>query len=1174
VLLSDKNASFTADELVAALNDDKASADLLNRLGQPVSSIRLLHRSPTAFELQLIAKNPDLPIAKLFRYVVLTYSTKAAREAAIDVLRKDVAFADVTRDETVRLSAVPLPSEDSVGFLGTSASATRQWGMHKLNFPEAWIKSKGHAWVAAIDNGVQETHPDINPMRPNTQIPAITSNYRRHLSFNGKDLKYFDQPDEKKDTLGIVGHGTHVAGIIAATHNNGGVVGGCPECSLIAMRFPGTAVNMQPPNGSIMDSAPLIVRAVDVGAQVINMSFETPSNTRFDCSMTQFLNHPVCIALTHAAQNGVSMSAAAGNYSNRYELDAGVAHKALYPLPATHPDVLAVSGLQLEASGNLKFWTGMAQVGYQGPIFGSNYGDVINGVPEISFAAPAHRIISSAYASVAPGETWVGSFSNGEGCGDTQNTLPGLVGGTFSSDGDGIGLCTGNSMAAPHISAMVGLVRSVNPLLDGAGVKSVLIQSAECLEGNLTAPCTATTSLNGVANDAMKKLGYGVPKADKAVQFALGGAGALNRTTPLFAHFSSVSNTHFYTSNPQMALAATRGTLLPAPRYKYSPASVSCPASCTPVGSDYGLNVTVNIQKPDGTPKGTENVKSIFEATPLGSSVAQRASVEADSFQDTFIRKFTSGLTITYVPTSVGTNVTLRPRSINTVPVSYVLSGVSIPGYPKLPCGSAFVIDSNGVATNSACTNLDAKAIASILTTEINPTTGASDLVRLYRLSCAPEDNCNPTANGYHVTFRYVTNSTEVTSLTDGSPGNTYKFDGIEGYVYSKNITQPPGTKMLCSRRNAALSDYILFLENTSYAGGAATTTCAATTSDGLPNGSGYSDPAAVVQLGWAYPVQAAIPLCAGAGPCPAISAKKSDFDGDGKADIVWYNPSTGSNTMWIMNGSSYVSGGTLLVDSLTGWRTIGSGDFNGDGKADLLWYNPSTGSTTLWFMNGTNYIGGGALLVDAPSGWRPIVTGDFNGDGKADIVWYNPSTGVTSLWLMNGTNYIGGGALLVDTPTGWRPMGTGDFNGDGKSDIVWYNPTTGVTSLWLMDGANYIGGGVVFTDTPTGFRPAVIGDFNGDGKADIVWHNPTTGSSTMWLMNGTTYIGGGALFVSTPNGKRPISTGDFNADGKLDILTYNPSTGETAMLMMNGATITSTTVILQDVPNGWTPLR
>ena len=135
-------------------------------------------------------------------------------------------------------------------------------------------------------------------------------------------------------------------------------------------------------------------------------------------------------------------------------------------------------------------------------------------------------------------------------------------------------------------------------------------------------------------------------------------------------------------------------------------------------------------------------------------------------------------------------------------------------------------------------------------------------------------------------------------------------------------------------------------------------------------------------------------------------------------------------------------------------WHAFAARDFNGDGKADILWQNDD-GASAIWELNGTSIIGAAPVGPALPT-WHVAGTGDFNGDGRSDILWQTDNYTQLAIWEMNGTSIIGA-AFLPDPGPTWILAGTGDFNGDGKTDIIWQN-IDGTSAIWEMNGTSIIG--------------------------------------------------------------------------------------------------------------------
>jgi len=189
-------------------------------------------------------------------------------------------------------------------------------------------------------------------------------------------------------------------------------------------------------------------------------------------------------------------------------------------------------------------------------------------------------------------------------------------------------------------------------------------------------------------------------------------------------------------------------------------------------------------------------------------------------------------------------------------------------------------------------------------------------------------------------------------------------------------------------------------------------------------------------------------------------------------------------------------------------WHVVGAGDFNGDGKADILWQNDS-GQAAIWLMDGLTQIGGATVGGNPGPSWHVVGAGDFNGDGKADILWQNDS-GQAAIWLMDGLNQIGGATVGGNPGSSWHAIAAADFNGDGKADILWQNDS-GQAAIWTMDGLTQIAGAQVGGNPGATWHVIGAGDYNGDGFADILWQNDN-GQVAIWTMNGFTQLGGAQI--------------------------------------------------------------
>ena len=181
------------------------------------------------------------------------------------------------------------------------------------------------------------------------------------------------------------------------------------------------------------------------------------------------------------------------------------------------------------------------------------------------------------------------------------------------------------------------------------------------------------------------------------------------------------------------------------------------------------------------------------------------------------------------------------------------------------------------------------------------------------------------------------------------------------------------------------------------------------------------------------------------------------DFNDDNHTDYALFNPApTSRRTLFdFMSGPTLI--GTASGPTLpSGWELVATDDFNLDGFADYVLYNPSSHQTAIWYLHNNIRIGtasGPTLLT----GWKLVGVEDFNDDNHPDYALFNPVTHHTQIWYMSGPTRIGT-ASGPTLPIAWDLVAAADFNNSGHPDYLLYNPVTRHTAIWYLHNNVFIG--------------------------------------------------------------------------------------------------------------------
>jgi len=296
---------------------------------------------------------------------------------------------------------------------------------------EAWdLSTGGDVIVAVLDSGVDYNHPDLaaNIWSNGGEVPGndvdddgngYVDDHRGWDFFNG-DNDPFDDGS---------GHGTHVSGIIAAVQNNAiGISGVGPSLQIMPLK-----IQSDLQVGSVAAAIEAIHYATAMGASVMSNSWAVSAAWGEPGHDQPGFSPALRDAILAANAAGVLFVAAAGN--STLDLDQQVLFPASYNLDNT------ITVAATDPQDQMVSW--------------SNYGELT-----VELGAPGYSIRSTVPAVCrifGPPPT------------------------TRNCDGTGYLVASGTSMAAPHVAAVLGLMRARFPGVSHLALKEMLLASTDPL---------------------------------------------------------------------------------------------------------------------------------------------------------------------------------------------------------------------------------------------------------------------------------------------------------------------------------------------------------------------------------------------------------------------------------------------------------------------------------------------------------------------------------------------------------------------------------------------------------------------------------------------------------------------------------------------------------------------
>ena len=344
--------TFAAVVLLLAVTT--VSAQELQRYAVALRHPLLAQRAPEFQGVDMATRDyQPIPIADAYA-VDLTPAEAAAMAKQADVRYVEPAIIF----HKLETAVAPAPTTDALRNIN---GQTVPYGIDLVHARDAWPVVRGEGVnVAVVDTGIDYNHPDLKDQ------------YKGGIN----------EVTRGGDPMDDDGHGTHVAGTIAAEDNTLGVVGVAPKANLWAVKVldaqgSGTSIDIAAGLGWVVDQKKALG-----GNWIVNMSLGQ--------SQTSLIMQDAC---QKASDAGVLLVAASGNESN-----PGIPAPVDYP--AAFPTVIAVGAID-STSTIADFSNQGPELAFVGPGV-SVLSSVPRGTGEISFVSQGDKTFDAIHVDGSP----------------------------------------------------------------------------------------------------------------------------------------------------------------------------------------------------------------------------------------------------------------------------------------------------------------------------------------------------------------------------------------------------------------------------------------------------------------------------------------------------------------------------------------------------------------------------------------------------------------------------------------------------------------------------------------------------------------------------------------------------------------------------------------------------